>query len=169
MSEDANDSGPSFTARDWQNGVQCTAHGIPYCTPCFKVICGGLQSIMDDSQQRMDNIRAEVIRRIREGEMHHAAFHRPAKRNFFEDSRRKQFAASCQIGKDGNFLVVPIAFGIITDDPTESARRTTDDELRAILTNEHKWDTSTPEWAQYHVPNISTEDAMLLREMQLFV
>ena len=92
-------------------------------------------------------------------------FDRPRTRNFFQDSRRKQFAASCQLGTE-NFLVVPIEFVIVGDDTT--AHKADEAETRAILTKEHLWDTSTPEWMQYDIPTLDDDDTVLLREFQLF-
>lgn len=159
-------SADAFGAREWQNGELCTAHGIPYCTACFKVICGGLQSAMDDSRSTMGRIRDEVIRRIREGGLAYPVdgFYRPASRNFFQDSRRRQFAASCPIGD--NHIVVPLDFIIVGDENTAHAAN--DDEMRTILRAEHLWDEATPAWAQNFEPTFSDEDNVLLREMQLF-
>jgi len=155
-----------FTARDWQNGELCTTHGIPYCTPCFAAICGqtGETPYHVQYDQSMERLRNEVIRRIRTGEYHHSQFHRPVRRNFFED-KRKQFAATCQVG-EGQHVFLPLTFVIVGDDHT--AHRASDEEVREILRNEHRWDTSTPEWAQHDVPALEEEDAALLREFQLF-
>lgn len=93
-----------------------------------------------------------------------AQFHRPVQRNFFDDSRRKKFAASCPIGD--NYLVIALEFIIVHDDV--KAWKAGDEESREILRNEHQWDEAPPVWIQNFVPAISEEDAMLLREMQLF-
>jgi hypothetical protein len=156
-----------FTAREWQNGELCTAHGLPHCTPCFQALMRGSDENEDfiaQQNQRMEQLRDEVIRRIRAGEYHHSRFHRPVQRNFFEDKRR-QFAAACQLGK-GNYIFIPLAFVIVDDD--KAAHRASDEEVREILLNEHRWDTSTPEWAQHDVPALEDEDTVLLREFQLF-
>ena len=61
---------------------------------------------------------------------------------------------------------MPIEFVIIGDDNT--AYKADDDETRAILTKEHLWDISTPEWMQHDIPQLDDEDSVLLREFQLF-
>jgi len=77
-----------------------------------------------------------------------------------------QFAASCQLGDDGNIIFIPLTMVIVSDD--HSAHRASYDEVREILCNEHRWDTSTPEWAAHNVPILSYEDTVLLREFQRF-
>lgn len=162
-----------YTARDWQNGEPCPAHKMPYCTPCFKALialeeANPYKKSFDDTQARMDNLRETIMKRIADMSNTTAStqtFYRPRARNFFEDSRRKQFAASCQL--EENFLVVPIEFAIIGDSKT--AHKADEAETRAILTKEHLWDTSTPEWLQQDTTlQLDDEDAVLLREFQLF-
>ena len=171
MSEDAHDSGHTpFTARDWQNGVPCPQHTMPYCTPCFKALVAleGANPYKERQQEAFDALRENIIRRImsRQDEQQSGLFYRPQpKRDFFKDSRRRQFGASCQLAGE-NFLVVPLEFVIIGDDNT--AYKADDDETRAILTKEHLWDISTPEWMQHDIPQLADEDSVLLREFQLF-
>ena len=137
-----------YTARDWQNGVPCPQHTMPYCTPCFKALVAITEmGRVNDTPSGQE-------------------FYRPkTTRNFFLDPRRRKFAASCQLANE-NFLVVPIEFVIIGDDNT--AYKADDDETRAILTKEHLWDISTPEWMQHDIPQLDDEDSVLLREFQLF-
>lgn len=153
-----------FTAREWQNGELCTAHGLPYCTPCFKMLVSEryplLKAELSKTNEMFERMRQTIRQRIESGE-----FHRPIKRNFFADSRRIQFAATCQVG-DQHVIFLPLQFGIVVDDNT--AHKASDDELRDILRNEHMWDISTPEWAQYDTPALNDEDTVLLREFQLF-
>lgn len=144
MSEDAHDSG-TFTIRDWQNGKYCPQHGIPYCTPCLKILT--------------------VTNRLPALEQTYRPAMRNFFQNFFQDSRRRQFGTACQLA-GANFSIVSWEFAIIGDDT--SAHKADDDEMWAILTKEHLWDTSTPEWMKYDIPQLSEEDVMLLREFQLF-
>lgn len=164
MSEDAHNSN-NFNSQTWANGELCPQHGAMYCTPCLQAALGVKRQLLEPSESAMDRMRSEISKRIRAGETQHEAFHRPEKRNFFEDSRRRQFAATCQLG-EGNHIFMRLAFVIIGDDT--QAWKANDEETRAILRNEHIWDGATPAWAQNFVPDISFEDATLLREMQLF-
>ena len=110
-------------------------------------------------------LRENVIRRIM-GRGNDGQFYRPKARNFFNDSRKKKFAACCQLA-DENFLVVPLEFVYIGDD--SAVHKADDDETRAILTKEHLWDISVPEWMQQDVTlKLDDEDNVLLREFQLF-
>lgn len=142
-----------------------------YCTPCFKalVALAGENPYKVRQQEAFDALRANIMDRIigRTNDMLSGQkFYRPKTRNFFLDSRKRKFAASCQLA-DEHFLVVPIEFVIIGDDNT--AYKTDDDETRAILTKEHLWDISTPEWMQQDVTlKLDDEDSVLLREFQLF-
>jgi hypothetical protein len=152
-----------FTARNWSNGENCPDHNNPYCSTCFRALLSKAKDGMMDSKQRMERIRDIVTRRIQEGN-----FHRPARRNFFEDSRRRQFALSCQVGEEGH-VVMPLTLALLSDDPEAHCWQATDEEILAILKIEHVWDTSTPSWAQNFVPDdYSMEDQILLRELQLF-
>ena len=162
-------SGSSFNPQSWENGELCSQHGVPYCISC----CQALIRLHYASTDKLDDaaverIRTEVMWRImgRANSAQHALFYRPKPaRNLFLDSRKRKFAASCQLGTE-NFLVVPIEFAIIGDDHT--AHKADDDETRAILTKEHLWDISTPEWIQHDIPQLDDEDSVLLREFQLF-
>lgn len=164
-----------YTQRDWQNGKPCPEHNTPYCAPCFKTLVSmtgenpykTVYQASDETQTAFDALRHNIIQRImgRTPDTD-ALFYRPqARRNFFQDSRRRQFAASCQLANE-NFLIVPLEFAIIGDDNT--AHKADDDETRAILTKEHLWDISTPEWMQQDIPQLNDEDNVLLREFQLF-
>lgn len=148
-----------FSARDWTNGKYCPAHGIPYCTPCFQALVTKSHSVMRDSAQRMDSISEAIARRVAEGN-----FHRPARRNFFED-RRMQFCLSCRVGAE-HHLVLPLEFAISGDD--KAAHQLDDTETREVLKLEHLWDINDPEWMKHSVPELDEEDAKLLREFQLF-
>lgn len=160
-----------YTARDWQNGVPCPQHTMPYCTPCFKalVALAGENPYKVRQQEAFDALRDNIMRRImgrQDEQTGHDLFYRPQpKRDFFKDSRRRQFGASCQLAGE-NFLVVPLDFAIINDD--HAAHIADDDEMRAILKKENLWDMSTPEWMQHDIPQLNSEDALLLREFQLF-
>jgi hypothetical protein len=161
-----------YTARDWQNGKYCPQHNLPYCTPCFKLVVAksGENPYKEhqDFAQFRENTTERIKRILADGVL---GFYRPKTTrngtppNFFINSRSKQFAASCQLGPE-NFLVIPIEFAIVGDDKT--AYRADDDETRAILTKEHLWDISTPEWMQHDIPQLDDEDSVLLREFQLF-
>ena len=144
-----------YTARDWQNGKPCPQHELPYCTPCFKALVS------------MSGENPYKTALIGSSENAMQSFYRPkATRNFFLDSRRRRFAASCQLADD-TFLVVPLEFVIVGD--ADAAHKADDDETRAILTKEHLWDISTPEWMQQDVTlKLNDEDEVLLREFQLF-
>lgn len=150
-----------FTARDWANGQNCPAHNNPYCSTCFRALLSKAKDGMMDSTQRMERIRDIVKQRIDEG-----SFHRPARRNFFEDSRRRQFAQSCQIG-DGH-IVMPVTVVLLSDDPDKHCWQANDEEIRTILKGEHQWDISEPEWMRQSTPELGDEDTKLLREFQLF-
>ena len=166
-----------YTARDWSNGKPCPPHAMPYCTPCFKALVAmtgenpykTTYQAQEDAQARLDALRDNILNRLmgRENDGQQGLFYRPkATRNFFLDSRRRRFAASCQLADD-NFLVVPLEFVFIGDDST--VHKADDDETRAILTKEHLWDISTPEWMQQDVTlKLDDEDSVLLREFQLF-
>ena len=161
-----------YTARDWQNGVPCPQHTMPYCTPCLEALVSmsGDNPYRERQQEAFDALRANIMDRLM-GRVNDTPsgqeFYRPkTTRNFFLDSRKRKFAASCQLA-DEHFLVVPIEFVIIGDDNT--AYKADDDETRAILTKEHLWDISTPEWMQQDVTlKLDDEDSVLLREFQLF-
>ena len=160
-----------YTARDWQNGVPCPQHTMPYCTPCFKALVAMTENPHRERQQEaFDALRANIMDRLmgRTNDMLSGQeFYRPkTTRNFFLDSRRRKFAASCQLANE-NFLVVPLEFVYIGDE--EAVHKADDDETRAILTKEHLWDISTPEWMQQDVTlKLDDEDSVLLREFQLF-
>ena len=160
-----------YTARDWQNGVPCPQHTMPYCTPCFKALVAITENPHRECQQEaFDALRANIMDRLmgRTNDMLSGQeFYRPkTTRNFFLDSRRRKFAASCQLANE-NFLVVPLEFVYIGDE--EAVHKADDDETRAILTKEHLWDISTPEWMQQDVTlKLDDEDSVLLREFQLF-
>ena len=160
-----------YTARDWQNGVPCPQHTMPYCTPCFKALVAITENPHRERQQEaFDALRANIMDRLmgRTNDMLSGQeFYRPkTTRNFFLDSRRRKFAASCQLANE-NFLVVPLEFVYIGDE--EAVHKADDDETRAILTKEHLWDISTPEWMQQDVTlKLDDEDSVLLREFQLF-
>jgi hypothetical protein len=162
-----------YTSREWSNGETCPQHGKPYCTDCYRTIITGerekaLGALNEANQAAFDRLRDNIMNRIMNNTNIAPStqeFYRPRTRNFFQDSRRRQFAASCQIGE--NFLVVPVDFIIIGDD--KKARQADDAESRAILTKEHLWDTSTPEWMQQSTTlQLDDEDTKLLREFQLF-
>lgn len=148
-----------FDIRAWQNGELCPVHGVPYCAPCMQTLIK-VNHVADGFDAAIEKMRARIMDRVSDTQ-----FYRPAKRNFFEDSRRRQFAASCILGE--NHIFVPLEFVIIGDE--KKAWKADDDETRAILRSEHLWDDATPAWAQNFTPVISSEDEMLLREMQLFV
>jgi hypothetical protein len=165
-----------YTQRDWQNGKPCPPHTMPYCTPCFKALVSltsanpykTMYQAQDDMQAGFDALRENIVRSMmgRENSMQQDLFYRPKTRNFFLDSRRRKFAASCQLANE-NFLVVPLEFVYIGDE--ETVHKADDDETRAILTKEHLWDISTPEWMQQDVTlQLDDEDSVLLREFQLF-
>lgn len=151
-----------FTMRDWQNGKYCPQHDIPYCTPCFKLFTQRHEDDDRNGQDFLNRLRAKAIRRIRDNS--EQQWYRPRRRNFAEDSRQQGYAMACQLGE--NYVVVPLAFILVGDD--HRVYKAGDAEMREILTREHQWDISTPEWARYDVPDFSTEDTMFLREMQLF-
>jgi hypothetical protein len=132
-----------YTPRAWQNGESCPAHKVPYCTPCFNA----LLAVHENMSKKYPAL---------------------ARNFFFADSRRThvQFAASCVLGIE-NFLMVPVEFAIVGDSKT--AYKADEAETRAILTREHLWDISTPEWMQHTIPQLDAEDAVLLREFQLFI
>ena len=160
-----------YTALDWSNGKPCVQHSKPYCNDCYRALIAierekATGALRDANQEAFDALRTNIINRImgRTGDTD-ALYHRPKSRNFFQDSRRAKFAASCQLGTE-NFLVLPIEFAMIGDE--SAVYKADDDELRAILTKEHLWDTSTPEWMQYDIPTLEEEDTVLLREFQLF-
>ena len=161
-----------YTARDWHNGKPCEQHSVPYCTPCLKALVAmtGENPYKERQQEAFDALRANIMDRIM-GRVNDAPsgqkFYRPQPmRNFFLDSRKRKFAASCQLADEG-FLVVPIEFASIGDENT--AYKADDTEVRAILVKEHLWDTSTPEWMQQDVTlKLDSEDITLLREFQLF-
>jgi hypothetical protein len=150
-----------FNARDWSNGLNCPDHSIPFCSTCFRALLSKAKDDVTDSAQRMNRIRDLVKQRISED-----SFHRPARRNFFEDSRRTRFAQSCQIGE--GHIVMPVTVVLISDDPDKHCWRANEEEIRAILKNEHRWDISEPEWMRQNTPELGDEDAKLLREFQLF-
>jgi hypothetical protein len=162
-----------YTALDWSNGKKCPQHDKPFCNDCYVAVMSterekALGALRDANQEAFDALRTNIINRIM-GRVNDSPsgqeFYRPRTRNFFQDSRRKQFAASCQL--DDTFLVVPIEFIMIGDEGT--VHRADDTEARAILTKEHMWDTSTPEWMQQNTTlQLDDEDNVLLREFQLF-
>ena len=160
-----------YTARDWQNGVPCPQHTMPYCTPCFKALVAITENPHRERQQEaFDALRANIMDHLMgrtNDTLSQQEFYRPkTTRNFILDSRRRKFAASCQLANE-NFLVVPLEFVYIGDE--EAVHKADDDETRAILTKEHLWDISTPEWMQQDVTlKLDNEDSVLLREFQLF-
>lgn len=161
-----------YTARDWQNGKPCPEHSMPYCTPCFKALVAmtGENPYKERQQKAFDALRANIIDRLmgRTNDMLSGQeFYRPkSTRNFALDLRRRKFAASCRLA-DENFLLVPLEFAIIGDENT--AHKADDDETHAILTEEHMWDISAPEWMRQEVTlKLDYEDSALLREFQLF-
>jgi hypothetical protein len=162
-----------YTALDWSNGKKCPQHDKPFCNDCYVAVIAierekALGALRDANQEAFDALRQNIINRIMgrtNDSLSGQEFYRPRTRDFFQDSRRKQFAASCQLGAE-NFLVVPIEFAIVGDENT--AHKAEDAETRAILTKEHMWDTSTPEWMQHDIPQLEEADTMLLREFQLF-
>ena len=91
-----------YTARDWQNGKPCPQHTMPYCTPCFKALVSmsGENPYKERQQEAFDALRANIMDRIigRTNDMLSGQeFYRPKTHNFFLDSRKRKFAASCQL------------------------------------------------------------------------
>ena len=163
-----------YTALDWSNGKKCPQHDKPFCNDCYVTVMSterekALGALRNVDQEAFDTLRTNIINRLmgRTNDTQSTQeLYRPRTRNFFQDSRRVKFAASCQLGND-DFLVVPLEFIMIGDEGT--VHRADDNEARAILRKEHMWDTSTPEWMQQNTTlQLDDEDNVLLREFQLF-
>ena len=121
-----------------------------------------------DRDERLARLRAEVLRRIRDGEVHRTADEHADRgtipdSNFYRPTQRSAFALHMRL--NGHDFFLPLMFIVIgTDDRAWRANR---EESIAILRNEEKWNDGLPVWAQV-TPTFSLEDQMYLREMQLF-
>lgn len=121
-----------------------------------------------DRDERLARLRAEVLRRIRDGEVHRTADEHADRgtipdSNFYRPTQRSAFALHMRL--NGHDFFLPLMFIVIGTDGR--AWRANREESIAILLNEEKWNDGLPVWAQV-TPTFSLEDQMYLREMQLF-
>ena len=92
-----------------------------------------------------------------------ADFYRPTRREYFHEHEYK-FALHLRL--NGDDYLMPLSFIIISNDV--QAWRATRTEAVAILLNEERWSDGMPVWAQNFIPELSYEDDIIFKEMQLF-
>lgn len=92
-----------------------------------------------------------------------ADFYRPTRQEWFNEN---EYSFALHLRLNGSDYLMPLTLIIISTDV--QAWRATRTEATAILCNEERWSEGTPVWAQNFVPEVSDEDALLLKEMQLF-
>jgi hypothetical protein len=136
-----------MTLRDWQNGMSCLEHGLPYCTPCFQALLKDGPNPAKPNLSEVNDIVARMRSKLRQR---------------FEVQHK--FAMHVRIQKADYLL--PLDFVIIGDN--ERAYRADNTETRSIMYAVDKWNDAPPAWMQNFTPAFSEEDEKLLREMQLF-